>query len=125
MMHSGNKVESLHLSSLRKQKRTFMSIKKRFLKSKPVCKVTFRLPKKAAGRAETVHLVGDFNNWETSATPMKKLKSGAFSTTLDLEVGREYQFRYLIDETDWENDGEADKYVPSSYPDVENSVVVV
>jgi hypothetical protein len=56
---------------------------------------------------------------------MKKLKNGAFSTTLDLKVGREYQFRYLIDETDWVNDGEADKYVASSFPGVENSVVVL
>jgi 1,4-alpha-glucan branching enzyme len=102
-----------------------MSIKKRFLKSRPECKVTFRLPKKAAGQAGIVHLVGDFNNWEVHATPMNKLKSGVFSTTLDLKVGREYQFRYLIDEIDWENDGEADKYVPSSFPGAENSVVVL
>jgi 1,4-alpha-glucan branching enzyme len=102
-----------------------MSIKKRFLKSRPECKVTFRLPKKVAGQAEIVHLVGDFNNWETRTTPMKKLKNGAFSTTLDLKVGREYQFRYLIDETDWVNDGEADKYIASSFPGVENSVVVL
>ena len=102
-----------------------MSIKKRFLKSRPECKVTFRLRKKAAGQADSVHLVGDFNNWETHTTPMNKLKSGAFTTTLDLKVGREYQFRYLIDETDWENDGEADKYAPTSFPGVENSVVVL
>lgn len=102
-----------------------MSIKKRFLKSRPECKVTFRLPKKVAGQAESVHLVGDFNNWETHATPMNKLKSRSFTTTLDLKVGREYQFRYLIGETDWENDGEADKYVPTSFPGVENSVVVL
>jgi 1,4-alpha-glucan branching enzyme len=102
-----------------------MSLKKRFLKSKPLCKVTFHLPKKAAGRAEAVHLVGDFNQWATAATPMKKLKKGGFSVTLDLEVGREYQFRYLMDGTEWVNDGEADKYVPSSYPGVENAVVVV
>ena len=28
---------------------------------------------------------------------MKKLKSGAFTTTLELEPGREYEFRYLLD----------------------------
>ena len=102
-----------------------MSIKKRFLKSRPECKVTFKLPKNVAEQAESVHLVGDFNNWETYATPMSKLKSRAFTTTLDLKVGREYQFRYLINETDWENDGEADKYAPTSFPGVENSVVVL
>ena len=102
-----------------------MSIKKRFLKSRPECKVTFRLPKNVAGQAETVHLVGDFNNWGTHSTPMSKLKSRAFTTTLDLKVGREYQFRYLIDGTDWVNDGAADTFAPSSFPGVENSVVVL
>ena len=36
-----------------------MSIKKRYLKTKPICKVTFRLSKKAAKGAEKVYLVGD------------------------------------------------------------------
>jgi len=101
-----------------------MSIKKRFLKSKAVCKVTFRLPKEAAQGAETADLVGDFNDWDAS-TPMRKLKDGAFTVTLDLEAGRAYQFRYLVDGTKWENDRQADRYVPSPYPGAENSVVEV
>jgi hypothetical protein len=55
---------------------------------------------------------------------MSKLKDGGFSVTLDLEPGREYRFRYLIDEQIWENDREADKYEPSPYG-AEDSVVVV
>jgi 1,4-alpha-glucan branching enzyme len=102
-----------------------MSVKKKFLKSKPLCKVSFRFPKEAAGDAETVHLVGDFNDWDGSATPMTRLKSGAFTITLDLDVGREYQFRYLVDGSEWKNDEAADRYVPSPYPGVENSVVLV
>jgi hypothetical protein len=31
----------------------------------------------------------------------------------------------LIDETKWENDWHADKYVPTPYGNAENSVVVV
>ena len=102
-----------------------MSMKKQYLKTKPICKVTFRVPKEAAKAAETVHIVGEFNNWDIYATPMKKLKSGAFTVTLDLDRGREYQFRYLMDETKWENDWQADKYVPTPYGNAENSVVVV
>jgi 1,4-alpha-glucan branching enzyme len=101
-----------------------MSLQKRFLKSKPVCKVTFKLPKQVAGEAGAVCLVGEFNGWDTAATPMKKLKSGDFTVTLDLETGREYQFRYLIDGDRWQNDEAADRYVPSAYPGVDNSVVV-
>lgn len=102
-----------------------MSIKKQYPKDKSVCKVTFSLPKKAAASAKKVHLVGEFNNWDQKAMPMKKLKNGSFSITLELETGREYQFRYLIDGTKWENDWEANKYVPTQFGDSENSVVVV
>jgi hypothetical protein len=56
---------------------------------------------------------------------MKKLKSGAFTTTLDLEPGREYQFRYLLDEKIWGNDIDADKSVSSLYGDRKNSVIVI
>jgi 1,4-alpha-glucan branching enzyme len=101
-----------------------MSLKKQFLKSRPVCKVTFRLTKKEAGDAETVHLVGDFNDWDTTAMPMQSLKSGDFKTTLDLGLDAEYEFRYLIDEEEWANDADADKLVDTPYPDVKNSVIV-
>ena len=101
-----------------------MSLKKQFLKSKPICKVTFKLPKEAVVEAESVKLLGDFNEWEqATAIAMKPLKNGSFKTTVDLEVGKEYQFRYLIDDEKWENDWEADKYEASPYG-TENSVVV-
>ncbi len=102
-----------------------MSIKKQYLKSKPVCKVTFRLPGEAAGSAESANIVGEFNDWNIYATPMKRLKNGSFVVTLDLKPNIEYQFRYLLDDKTWENDGEADKYVLHPYGDGENSVVVL
>ena len=102
-----------------------MSITKQFLKTKPLCKATFRISKEVTKNAKSVNLVGDFNKWDTSATPMKSLKNGDFKVTLDLEVNREYQYRYLIDKSNWENDWEADKYVPSEYGDCDNSVVVI
>ncbi len=102
-----------------------MSLKKQYLKSRPVCKVTFRLEAKAAKMADSVHLAGDFNEWHAGQTPMKKLKNGDFTVTLDLPWNREYQFRYLIDQKTWENDWKADKYVPSGISGTENSVVVV
>lgn len=102
-----------------------MSISKKFLKSKPVCKVTFKLPKDVVSSGKKVNVVGDFNEWDTKATPMKSLKSGEFSTTVELEKDREYQFRYLIDGAVWTNDNEADKYVATPFADAENSVVVL
>lgn len=102
-----------------------MSLEIRYLKSRPICKVTFRLPAEAAPAAESVHLVGDFNDWNTASCPMTRLKDGVFKIALDLETGRSYRFRYLIDGKTWENDWEAHRYEPAPVGDVENSVVEV
>lgn len=102
-----------------------MGIKKQYLKSKPVCKVTFRLPAEAANGAKKVTVVGDFNHWDKNATKMKKLKSGEFKAVVELEPGREYEYRYFVDDKEWENDWDADKYVPTPYGEGDNSVVVV
>ncbi|MDZ4771283.1 MAG: isoamylase early set domain-containing protein [Chloroflexota bacterium] len=95
-------------------------LKKQYLKSKAEVKVTFSLP--AAVQGETVFLVGDFNEWSETTTPMKKQKDGSFSLTLNLEKGHEFQFRYLVNGTEWHNDWEADKYFPNPYSG-DNSVI--
>lgn len=100
-----------------------MSVKKRYLKSKPICKCTFVLPRAAAPDANSVTLVGDFNDWSRDSAPMKRLKSGDFKLDVDLEVGRHYQYRYLIDGRTWENDWEADDYQSVPELSVDNSVV--
>ena len=102
-----------------------MTINKRYFKTKPHCTVTFRLPKRDVGAAEKASLVGEFNEWQTAATPMTRLKDGSFKATVDLETGREYQFRYLIDDDRWVNDAEAEAFVPTEFYDAENSVVRV
>ena len=96
-------------------------LKKVYSKNKSVCKVTFYTPSEI--KAELICLVGDFNNWDEHATPMEKLKDGRFKVVLDLEKGREYQFRYLVEGTEWHNDWEADKYVPNPFSN-DNSVVI-
>jgi len=98
-------------------------IKKQFLKSKPVCKVTFTIGAEATADAKKVELVGDFSEWNASPIKMKKLKNGEFKTTLNLEKGKDYEFRYLINGEKWENDWEADAYVPNKMTFEENSVV--
>jgi len=102
-----------------------MSLSKKYLKSRPVSKVTFRLPREAAAGVDHACLVGEFNDWNPAATSMQKLKSGDFKVTMDLDVGREYQYRYLLDGQIWANDEAADRYVPAGVPDADNSVVIV
>jgi 1,4-alpha-glucan branching enzyme len=81
-------------------------------------RVKFELPAEVGG--EVVHLVGDFTDWQ--GRPMKRGKDGAWTTTVDLEPGRSYEFRYLVDGERWENDWQADRYVPGPFG-TENSVV--
>lgn len=104
-----------------------MALQKSYLKrqNQKYCNVTFELSPEAAKGAETVHLVGDFNSWSSKETEMKKKKDGSFSVKLKLETNREYQFRYLIDGKRWENDWNADKYVPAPFGGSDNSVVIV
>lgn len=105
-----------------------MGLTKRYLKTKPIGKVTFRLPPEAANNASKVSLVGEFNDWNPQAMPMTRLKSGEFKITIDLPVGHEYNFRYLVSGPEgqtWENDWNADKYAPSSFSGVENSVLIL
>ncbi len=88
-----------------------MSIKKQFLKSKPECKVTFKFTKKDGEEPQSVKVIGDFNNWDTTVEPMKPLKSGDFTQTINLSSGSEFQFRYLINDRTWVNDDEADTFI--------------
>jgi 1,4-alpha-glucan branching enzyme len=94
--------------------------KKKFLKTK--CKVTFELPQDIAEGAESVHLVGDFNNWDETSLLMDKKKGDRFTLTVDLDLDKEYQYRYLVNSNAWHNDWEADKYVPNPFSG-DNSVV--
>jgi len=50
------------------------------------CKVTFELP--AEVQATEPHVCGEFNEWSTTATPMKRRKDGTFAATVTLEAGR-------------------------------------
>jgi len=102
-----------------------MTIKKQYLKRKPVCKVTFVIPEGSSNETQRAHVVGEFNNWSTSANPMKRLKNGSFTATIDLKRGRSYQFRYLLGHSRWENDPDADNQSPTPYGDSHNSVIIV
>jgi len=102
-----------------------MFISKKYLKSKPVCKVTFRLPKEALADAKKVFLVGDFNSWDQEKEEMKILKDGSAKTMVDLEVGKSYEYKFLIDGKKWENDWRAEAYVTNGVDANENSVVSV
>jgi 1,4-alpha-glucan branching enzyme len=100
-------------------------LKKTYSKTKPTCKVTFSLPLEAADGAEKVVLLGDFNEWEVQAGIEMKPGKVNFETSLELPVGKSYEFRYLIGGKRWENDWDADAYVPTPFAGITNSVLVL
>lgn len=88
-------------------------LKKSYSKAKPVCKVTFSLPVDAAKGGKEVRILGDFNDWSWEKGFKMKAEKAEYTTEVELSTGKEYQFRYLIDNHIWENDWNADKYVPT------------
>lgn len=107
-----------------------MAAKKQYLKVRNTCKVTLVLPKAQVqscvnGDVGGASVVGDFNDWNPQAAPMTRRKNGDFAATFELEPGRAYQFRYLLDCGQWLNEADADGVAPTPYPDAHNSILTV
>jgi len=83
-------------------------------------RVTFSMP--AIENVAQLNLVGDFNNWSVAETPMQQGPDAAWSVALSLEGGRDYQYRYLANGSQWHNDWAADAYLPNEFGS-DNSVV--
>lgn len=96
-----------------------MAIKKQFVKTKPVVKVTFTVDAKQANAAA---VVGDFNNWNVADGALSKLKNGTFKGVFDINKATSYEFRYLIDGA-FVNDDQADSYRWNDFAGAENSVL--
>jgi len=99
-----------------------MSMKKEYLKDKPVCRVTFFLLPHTVANAPSVAVAGDFNGWNQTAHIMKKGKDGTFTLTIDLPINKEYQFKYVA-HGNWYNKEDADAYAYSSFSNCDNSVI--
>jgi len=88
-------------------------IKKTYSKTGSSCTVTFRLPGDEMEAKAAV--LGDFNDWDRERDLLQERKDGTWSTTLYLDAGRTYRFRYLIDDKRWLNDEEADSLIPNRF----------
>jgi hypothetical protein len=90
-------------------------LKKRYFKTKDEYEVTFTYE----GDAESVSLLTAANDWVP--VPMKNTK-GVFTAKMRIPANGSYEFRYLVNGTDWVNDEAADAYMPNEHG-TENSVV--
>lgn len=85
-------------------------IKKQFVKTRNVAKVTFEVGAEVA--ADEVQLIADFTAWQPVA--FGRLKSGRWKLVQELEPGHSYEFRYRIvndGSVDYRNDESPDGYV--------------
>ena len=88
--------------------------------------ITFSLPAEAVEGASEAILLGDFNNWNPQKAPkLEKQADGSYKAVAQLEEGKTYHYRFLLDNGKWVNDYHAQKYeyVPGLY--VDNCVITI
>lgn len=95
-------------------------VQKTYYKTKDYCKVKFSF---VPENAETVEILGLNSNWEESVI-MSKKKDGSFTADINLPKGSRHEFKYLVDETLWVNETEADGEEPNIYGGT-NSVITL
>lgn len=89
-------------------------IKQSYVKTKKKYKVTFEVPTDRVGKGRDVRVLGSFNGWSWDNGLAMKNGGGTYKASTELEPG-DYQFRYLIDNQEWQNDWEAEGYTASGY----------
>ncbi|MEO8109906.1 MAG: isoamylase early set domain-containing protein [Ginsengibacter sp.] len=88
--------------------------------------IVFTLPAEALEGASEAVVLGDFNNWTPGHEfELKRQEDGSFKTTVELEGGKTYQYRFLLNNGTWQNDYHAENYVPVSGLYIDNSVITV
>lgn len=102
-------------------------LKKKYVKSRKVVKVTFEVRQEELPEemeVKTIKVVGEFNDWDETAVLMKYYKKdNAYRAIVELEPGQKYQFRYLLNDGYWCNDWAADEYTTNEFGE-DNCVVV-
>jgi hypothetical protein len=74
--------------------------------------ITFEIP--GSVWADQIHLVGDFNDWDRESLPFRHTRQDNWHVELELDRGREYHCRYLVDGADWRSDRHADLHTLGS-----------
>ncbi len=89
-------------------------------------KINFSVAPEIVGEATSGILLGEFNNWDkASGIELKKSKDGSLSTAVSLETGKTYEYRYLLNDGRWVNDGNADTYNFVLNYQIDNCVVSI
>lgn len=95
-------------------------ISKTYFKTKEYCKVKFTLKPE---NAESVAIAGLNGNWETLIS-MSKKKDGSFSAEISLPKESQHEFKYVVNESEWINEPDADTQQPDGFGS-SNSVIIL
>ena len=95
-------------------------VQKTYFKTKDYCKVKFSFK---VENAETIEILGLNSDWENSII-MSKKKDGTFSADVNLPKDSKHQFKYLVNDTEWVNEPEADFQEPNAFGG-SNSVITL
>lgn len=95
-------------------------ILKTYYKTKDYCKVKFSFKDE---NADSVQIRGLNSDWQNSIAMAKK-KDGSFTADVTLPKDSRHQFKYVVNETQWLNEPEADSEEPNEFGG-SNSVIVL
>uniref|UniRef100_A0A540VEV1 Isoamylase n=2 Tax=Litorilinea aerophila TaxID=1204385 RepID=A0A540VEV1_9CHLR len=96
-------------------------IKREPVKNSDQVKVTFVVPHDPAQGA--IYVVGDFNDWDTTANRLIRRSNNTRSVALRLPTGQRFAFRYYSEDGQWFNEPDADATEPNEYGSV-NSILL-
>lgn len=95
-------------------------VQKTYFKTRDYCKVKFSFK---VDNAETIEILGLNNDWN-NAVIMSRKKDGTFSADVNLPKDSKHEFKYLVNETIWLNEPEADSLQPNEFGGT-NSVITL
>ena len=76
--------------------------------------ITFQFHNHGAG---TVTLAGTFNNWNPTLTPMREITEGIWQVSMPLPSAGTYQYKYVLDGSQWVTDPRNLYREPNEYND--------
>ena len=94
-------------------------LKRKGFRDKDKIKVTFVLP----DGSPKASVVGDFNDWDPEANPLIRRSNHTYSTSVELDEGGRYEFRYRLENGEWWNEDDADEQMSNEFGDM-NSVIL-
>ena len=92
-------------------------LKKTYTKNKSKCKVTFKFePTVESTQIETIQVVGSFNGWgRLKKHFLKKRKDGTYSLSVNLNSDASYEYKFLLNESEWRTDNNAEGHIWNIY----------